>query len=147
MKHPYLTALLGGATISLFPTWFVAQIASRFPTTAPEELKIVSEFFGDGIGPPQLLVFLIIVFFLPIIEEWLFRGIFWRWAKKVMSPASTFVVISLLFDFVHWEPLHVLGLLPLSFFLGWLRLKTGRLGPSIIAHMTNNLVACLLMLL
>lgn len=147
MKHPYLTALLGGATISLFPTWFVAQIASRFPTTAPEELKIVSEFFGDGIGPPQLLVFLIIVFFLPIIEEWLFRGIFWRWAKKVMSPTSTFVVISLLFAFVHWEPLHVLGLLPLSFFLGWLRLKTGRLGPSIIAHMINNLVACLLMLL
>ena len=147
MKHPYLTALLGGATISLFPTWFVAQIASRFPTTAPEELKIVSEFFGDGIGPPQLLVFLIIVFFLPIIEEWLFRGIFWRWAKKVMSPTSTFVVISLLFAFVHWEPLHVLGLLPLSFFLGWLRLKTGRLGPSIIAHMLNNLVACLLMLL
>lgn len=147
MKHPYLTALLGGATISLFPTWFVAQIASRFPTTAPEELKIVSEFFGDGIGPPQLLVFLIIVFFLPIIEEWLFRGIFWRWAKKVMSPASTFVVISLLFAFAHWEPLHVLGLLPLSFFLGWLRLKTGSLGPSIIAHMTNNLVACLLMLL
>jgi len=147
VKHPYLTALLGGATISLFPTWFVAQIASRFPTTAPEELKIVSEFFGDGIGPPQLLVFLIIVFFLPIIEEWLFRGIFWRWAKKVMSPTSTFVVISLLFAFVHWEPLHVLGLLPLSFFLGWLRLKTGSLGPSIIAHMINNLVACLLMLL
>jgi membrane protease YdiL (CAAX protease family) len=147
VKHPYLTALLGGATISLFPTWFVAQIAVRFPSTAPEELKIVSEFFGHGLGAPQLLVFLIIVVFLPAIEEWLFRGVLWRLTKKVVSPVLTFVVVSLLFAAAHWEPLHVLGLLPLSFFLGWLRLKTGELGPSTVAHMTNNLVACLLMLL
>jgi len=147
VNRPYLTALLGGATISLFPTWFVAQIASRFPSTAPAELKIVSEFFGDGVGAPQLLVFLIIVLFLPVIEEWLFRGVFWRWTRKVMSPTFTFVTISLLFAIAHWEPLHVLGLLPLSFFLGWLRLKTGELGPSIVAHMTNNLIACLLMAL
>ena len=147
MRRPYLAAVLGGATISLPPAWLVTQIASNFPSLAPEELVTVSEFFGSGIGIPQILVLLIIVTILPAFEEWLFRGIFWRWAKKVMSPTSTFVVISLLFAFVHWEPLHVLGLLPLSFFLGWLRLKTGRLGPSIIAHMINNLVACLLMLL
>ena len=147
MNRPYLTALLGGATISLFPTWFVAQIASRFPSTAPGELKIVSEFFGDGIGPPQLLVFLIIVLFLPVIEEWLFRGVLWRLASKVMTSGFVWVTISLLFAIAHWEPLHVLGLLPLSFFLGWLRLKTGELGPSILAHMTNNLIACLLMVL
>ena len=147
MKRPYLTAFLGGATISLIPTWFVAQISARFPTTAPEELKIVSEFFGDGIGAPQLLVFLIIVGFLPILEEWLFRGVLWRWVNKVMSPSYTWIVVSLVFAAAHWAPLHVLGLLPLSLFLGWLRLKTGELGPSIIAHMTNNTAACLLMVL
>ena len=147
MNRPYLTALLGGATISLFPTWFVAQIASRFPSTAPGELKIVSEFFGDGVGAPQLLVFLIIVLFLPVIEEWLFRGVLWRLASKVMTSGFVWVTISLLFAIAHWEPLHVLGLIPISFFLGWLRLKTGELGPSILAHMTNNLVACLLMVL
>ena len=147
MNRPYLTALLGGATISLFPTWFVAQIASHFPSTAPGELKIVSEFFGDGVGAPQLLVFLIIVLFLPVIEEWLFRGVLWRLASKVMTSGFVWVTISLLFAIAHWEPLHVLGLIPISFFLGWLRLKTGELGPSILAHMTNNLVACLLMVL
>jgi membrane protease YdiL (CAAX protease family) len=147
VNRPYLTALLGGATISLFPTWFVAQIASRFPSTAPGELKIVSEFFGDGIGAPQLLVFLIIVLFLPVIEEWLFRGVLWRLASKVMTSGFVWVTISLLFAAAHWEPLHALGLLPFSFFLGWLRMKTGELGPSIVAHMTNNLIACLLMAL
>ena len=147
MKRPYLTALLGGATISLLPTWLVAQMAARFPALAPQELEIVSEFFDKGFGPPQLLVFFIIMTILPILEEWLFRGFLWRWVSKVFSPKYTLVTVSLAFALAHWEPLHILGLLPLSFFLGWLRMKTGELGPSIVAHMTNNLVACLFIFL
>jgi len=142
-----LTALLGGATISLLPTWLVAQVAARFPALAPQELEIVSEFFDKGFGPPQLLVFFIIMTILPILEEWLFRGFLWRWVSKVFSPKYTLVTVSLAFALAHWEPLHILGLLPLSFFLGWLRMKTGELGPSIVAHMTNNLVACLFIFL
>jgi len=147
VKRPYLTALLGGATISLLPTWLVAQVAARFPALAPQELEIVSEFFDKGFGPPQLLVFFIIMTILPILEEWLFRGFLWRWVSKVFSPKYTLVTVSLAFALAHWEPLHILGLLPLSFFLGWLRMKTGELGPSIVAHMTNNLVACLFIFL
>ena len=147
MKRPYLTALLGGATISLLPTWLVAQIAARFPALAPQELEIISEFFDKGFGPPQLLVFFIIMTILPILEEWLFRGFLWRWVSKVFSPKYTLVIISLLFALAHGEVLHVLGLLPLSFFLGWLRMKTDELGPSIAAHMMNNVVACVFMLL
>jgi len=147
VKRPYLTALLGGATISLLPTWLVAQVAARFPALAPQELEIVSEFFDKGFGPPQLLVFFIIMTILPILEEWLFRGFLWRWVSKVFSPKYTLVTVSLAFALAHWEPLHILGLLPLSFFLGWMRMKTGELGPSIVAHMTNNLVACLFIFL
>ena len=147
MRHPYWVALLGGATVSLIPTWLVAQIAAEFPVLAPQELEIVSEFFSKGFGPPQVLVFFIVMTILPILEEWLFRGVIWRWTLKIFSPKYTLVAISLLFALAHWEPLHVLGLLPLSFFLGWLRMKTDELGPSIIAHMTNNTVACLIMLI
>ena len=147
MRHPYWVALLGGATVSLIPTWLVAQIAAAFPALAPQELEIVSEFFSKGFGPPQVLVFFIVMTILPILEEWLFRGVIWRRTLKIFSPKYTLVAISLLFALAHWEPLHVLGLLPLSFFLGWLRMKTDELGPSIIAHMTNNTVACLIMLI
>ncbi len=147
MRRPYLAAVLGGATISLPPAWLVTQIASSFPSLAPEELVTVSEFFGSGIGIPQILVLLIIVTILPAFEEWLFRGFLWRWVSKAFSPNYTLVITSSAFALAHWEPLHVLGLLPLSFFLGWLRLKTNRLGPSVVAHMTNNLVACVLMFL
>ena len=147
MRRPYWTALLGGATVSLLPTWLIAHIAAAYPALAPQELEIVSEFFGKGFGPPQMFVFIIIMALLPVLEEWLFRGVMWRWASKVLSPEYVLVAISLLFAVAHWEPLHILGLLPLSFFLGWLRMKTGKLGPSIVAHMANNAVACLFMFL
>ena len=147
MSRPYWVALLGGATVSLLPTWLVTQLASTFPAVAPQELKIVSEFFGHGFGPPQVLVFFIIMTILPALEEWLFRGVLWRWVSKIFSPKYTLVAISLLFALVHWDPLHILGLLPLSFLLGWLRMKTGELGPSIVAHMANNAMACLIMII
>ena len=108
---------------------------------------LYSVFFDNGFGPPQLLVFFIIMTILPILEEWLFRGFLWRWVSKIFSSKYTLVITSLVFALAHWEPLHVLGLLPLSFFLGWLRMKTDELGPSIVAHMTNNLVACLFIFL
>jgi len=146
VNRPYLVALLGGATVSLIPTWLVALTAAAFPALAPQELEIVSEFFGKGFGPPQMLVFFIIMTILPAVEELFFRGILWRWGLKVFSAKYTLVATSLLFALAHWEPLHVLGLLPLSFFLGWLKMKTGKLGPSIVAHMANNTVACLFML-
>ena len=147
MKRPYLAAFVGGATISLLPTWLIALIASRFPYLAPQELEIVTEFFAGGIGIPQIFVLLIIAAPLPIFEEWLFRGVLWRWISKVFSPNYTLVITSLAFALAHWDPLHILGLLPLSFFLGWLRLKTNELGPSVVAHVMNNLVACAFMLL
>lgn len=149
MKQVYGVALLGGATVSLIPTWAVSVLAQKFPSIAPKELEVVSEFFGNGIGLTQMVVFAIIVFLLPQIEEWLFRGVLWNILEnKVGVPDRfTWFTTSIIFAVVHLEPLHILGLLPLSFFLGWLRLKDGSIGPSMVAHMTNNAVACLLMVL
>ncbi len=149
MTGQYKAALLGGAIISLIPTWAVSVLAQQFPSIAPKELEIVSEFFGSGIGFAQLFVFFIIVFLLPQVEEWLFRGVLWDiLEKKIGVPDRlTWFTTSLIFAVVHLEPLHILGLLPLSFFLGWLRMKSGSIGPSVVAHMMNNAVACLLMVL
>ena len=149
MKQVYGAALLGGATVSLIPTWAVSTLAQKFPSIAPKELEIVSKFFGNGIGLTQMVVFAIIVFLLPQLEEWLFRGVLWNILEnKVGVPGRfTWFTTSIIFAGIHLEPLHVLGLLPLSFFLGWLRLKDGSIGPSVVAHTTNNAVACLLMVL
>ncbi len=147
MKATLTKAIVGGATISFIPSIIVGWLAKTFPSIAPEELQIVSDFFGSGIGPLQLIVFAMIVFVIPPIEEILFRGWLWKVCKWKFSTNQTWIITSLIFAAVHAEPLHILGLLPLSFFLGWLRKKTGGIEYSTIAHMTNNAVACLLMII
>jgi len=147
MTRPYLKALAGGLTIGLFPAWFVSFVAEIFPSLKPEELQIVSDFMSNGIGLIQILFFLLIVISIPLIEELIFRGLLWKLFEWKLTPFHTWITISILFALIHLEPLHILGLLPFSFFVGWLRYKTNQLGPSIIAHMANNAVACLLMAL
>ena len=118
MKATLTKAIVGGATISFIPSIIVNWLAKTFPSIAPEELQIVSDFFGSGIGPLQLMVFAIIVFVIPPIEEILFRGWLWKMCRWKVSPYWTWIITSLIFAAVHAEPLHILGLLPLSFFLG-----------------------------
>tara|TARA_R110000824_G_scaffold342743_2_gene529231 strand:- start:2415 stop:2870 length:456 start_codon:yes stop_codon:yes gene_type:complete len=146
-KNPYRLAAFGGLLISLLPAVIINLIAYYFPSTRPEELSAVSEFLSEGLGFIQLLFFAIIVFIIPPIEEFIFRGVLWKVSEWVFSPKWTWILISLAFAAVHMEPLHILGLLPFSFFVGWLRLKTNRLGPSVVAHTVNNAMGCLLMIL
>ena len=147
MNRPYLKALLGGATIGIAPAWFISLLAEVFPSLKPEELEIVSEFMSNGVGPIQILFFILIVFFIPVMEEILFRGLFWKLLEKKMTSYQTWIIISIFFAMIHMEPLHILGLIPFSFFVGWLRYRTKILGPSVVAHMANNAVGCLLMVL
>ena len=146
-ENPYKTAVLGGALISLFPAWFVTQAAKIIPSLKPEELQTVSDFFSLGIGPLQLIFFATVVFIISPVEELIFRGWIWGLFKRKFSSKWTWILVSVLFAAFHMAPLHVLGLLPFSFFLGWLRLQTGKINASVLAHMVNNAVGCLIMAL
>ena len=147
VQNPHKTAILGGALISLFPAWFVTQAVRIFPNLRPDDLEIVSNFFSSGIGPLQLIMLTIVVFIVPPIEELIFRGGMWSLSARILSPKWTWIATSVLFAAVHMDPLHIIGLLPLSFFLGWLRLKTGNINASVLAHTINNAVGCLIMVL
>ena len=59
LKRPYLKALLGGLTIGIVPAWAVSFLAKAFPSLKPEELEIVSEFMANGIGPIQIIFFML----------------------------------------------------------------------------------------
>jgi len=147
IKKPYLTALLGGAAISFLPALLMNLIVNYFPAMKPEDLQSVSDFFSEGMGLVQVIFFAIIVFIIPPIEEFIFRGALWKLFEWKLSPRWTWILISLLFAAIHMEPLHVIGLLPFSFFVGWLRMETNKLGPSVVAHMANNATGCLMMML
>ena len=79
----------------------------------------------------------------PVIEELFFRKFLWGLSSKVFrfegGHIATFLVVTLLFALCHKDLGHIIGVMPLSIFLGYLRLKTGSIKPCIVVHAVNNL--------
>ncbi len=138
----YLTPILGAAGINLITSFAISQLFEAPPAT-----KEIQGFFDAPYGFEQYLTLFILIVMLPILEEWIFRGVLWKFLNKFMSLNKTFFAVSVLFAFCHIQFPVVLGLLPLSFFLGYLRKTQGNIEGSTIAHITHNLVGVLVTLL
>jgi membrane protease YdiL (CAAX protease family) len=74
----------------------------------------------------------------PIVEELVFRGLLYGWIAGRWGTMPAFIVSSLAFALAHWDPAHVVLVLPLGFLFGWLRRRTDSLLPSTVAHILNN---------
>lgn len=87
-----------------------------------------------GVG----LLVLIAVVGAPIVEEIFFRGFAQRAAVARFGRPIGIVVVALIFAVVHYQALQFGALLAFGLVLGLLADRTGRLGPSIVAHMAFN---------
>ena len=132
-KYPYKMAIFG----TLIPFWI------WYGFFAPLE-KMPEGHFQDARSWVIIFYFLV-VFIAPIIEELLFRKFLWWILSDVVfrsvnwgSVVALFTT-SILFACIHGDPHRIMMLMPLSFFLGYLRLKTGSVKPCIVAHMLNNI--------
>lgn len=81
----------------------------------------------------------------PLVEELFFRGLFLRGLLyrsrrlgRRLGPVVAVVVTGLFFGLVHFEALQFLGLAGFGIVLGVLAWWSGRLGPSVIAHLAFN---------
>tara|TARA_B100000497_G_scaffold124233_1_gene158365 strand:+ start:4447 stop:4896 length:450 start_codon:yes stop_codon:yes gene_type:complete len=140
----YTTAFAIGSVIGIVPAWLMAQLIELIPSLEPEGLGVVSEFMSDGFGLEQIIFVLLVVLAVPALEELIFRKWIWLALSWKISSYWTWIAVSILFALLHMEPIHIIGLLPLSFFVGWLRYRTDKIRYSIVAHMANNAMACLL---
>lgn len=73
----------------------------------------------------------------PLAEEVLFRGFLFRLVSSLASPAAALVLTSVLFGLVH-EPSVRIPVTFLGLLFGYLRLRSGGVGASILAHMVHN---------
>jgi len=139
-ESPYKLAMLGGIVISIVASTVMASIQSWFPSFDSEGLEAVDQLLA---GPPlvvAVLLFLIIIV-SPLIEELIFRKFLWWMSSLMFSPITTLFIISILFAAIHGSLFHAIGLLPISFFFGWLRMKTGSIKHCIVSHVANNAAA------
>jgi len=143
------------------PLGIVAGVASQYllvPVVEAPLLPFVHHLYtrlghpaqtltGGAYGPGLVVLAVLVCVGSPIVEELFFRGLLLRALVGSFShlgarlgPALSIVVTALVFALAHFEALQFLGLAGFGMVLGWLAWRTGRLGPSIVAHMAFNTV-------
>jgi len=127
--RPIVFGVLGTTVLS----FVVSQLGPQ-----PEGVKQVTEGI-QGVKALQTLAVLGLL--APLAEELVFRGLLYGWLAGRWSNLVAFILSSLAFAAAHTEPLHILLVLPLGFWFGWLRWRTGSLVPTIVAHIINNTIA------
>ena len=81
----------------------------------------------------------------PVTEELVFRGFIWRiFEEKRFNRFLILFGTSLLFALFHFELSMFPSLFTLGIIFGFLRMRTNRLGTSIIMHVLSNTFAILL---
>ena len=108
----------------------------------------VHHLFGAVVGASFVLLIVMTTFLAPIMEEWLFRGVLFRALSegglRSGSRASLVLGVALsaaLFALAHGEPLQFAGLFLFGVVLAVLVIRTKRLVPCIVTHMSFNGVA------
>lgn len=77
----------------------------------------------------------------PLVEELVFRGLLYGWLAGRWGTVIGWLVSSLAFAAAHVEWKHIILVLPLGLWFGWLRRRTGSLWPSLMSHIVNNGIA------
>ena len=88
-----------------------------------------------------VLLVLVVGIGAPIVEELFYRGLVQRSAIRRFGEGWGVAFTAVVFGAVHFQLLQFPSLAIFGAVLGILALRTGRLGPAIVAHMAFNLTA------
>lgn len=83
----------------------------------------------------------VVVVGAPVVEELFFRGLLLRALRARTGAPAAVVISAVAFGLAHYEPLQLPVLVLFGAALGYLAVRTGRLGPGICAHAAFNAVA------
>ncbi|MGI9469140.1 MAG: CPBP family glutamic-type intramembrane protease [Rubripirellula sp.] len=107
-------------------------------------LKEMSDIFRQQSQSGFTAQLVLMVALTPALcEELLFRGYVQSRLTRVFPPVLGILFSSVVFAAFHMDPVHVIAVVPLGIFLGWLTWQSGSLFPAILAHFVNNLVSVL----
>jgi len=133
----YLTTDL---LIPTFAGWTVYRLASFSDLSIPFDLRSVETVF-------------LLLILAPVLEEAIFRGVFWTALKNVCKKPSTILIATtLLFALGHLQAIlfvpaayrifvlyQTMYVILLGLWAGWRRLEGGALSPAVMVHFGFNL--------
>jgi membrane protease YdiL (CAAX protease family) len=100
----------------------------------PQGMKQVLDFVPNRL----VLSLLLLAVLAPLVEELVFRGLIYGWVAGRWGGLAGLIISSIAFAAAHFEPAHVVLVLPLGLLFGWMRWRTDSLLPSLVAHILNN---------
>lgn len=106
------------------------------------ELVGLSDLLDDSkysdIFPTYGALILFVAVVPAIFEELAYRGLIQHWLQDALSPTKAVIFASALFSLSHFSVYSFPYLFAVGVLLGWLKLKTGSLYPSILIHFLHN---------
>ena len=145
----YLYAFFGAIGIIGLST-LVIEVSDRLYSVPemPDELQPFFEIMTGPASPAFYFMLVSICLIAPIIEELMFRGVIWRVLERFIPNKSwILIMVSILFALAHTDFWHMVGVFPVGLYVGWLRLRSNSIFPSMLAHITNNSLVCLALMI
>lgn len=103
---------------------------------------------GGGLSIWIILLAVLAATVVPIVEELVYRGLWWSaLEKRGMGDVAVILITSTVFAVVHFEPIRLPILFVLGLALGYGRIRTGRIGSAVVAHMLINGIGMLFLLI
>lgn len=109
-----------------------------------DQLQFLSELVRRPEPARALGVGALLVLVPAFCEELFFRGYVQSRLVAVWPPGAAVLLTSAVFALVHIDAQHMLGVLPIGVYLGWIAWRSGTVWASMLLHALNNLTAVLL---
>ena len=119
-------------------------LMSLFFTELGEHLEMLENVFRGHRGPFILVVILLVAVIPGVSEELLFRGYVQSRLLQRMPARVAISISSLLFAVAHLDPMHVLAVIPLGFWMGVVAWRANSILPAICCHVVNNALSILM---
>jgi uncharacterized protein len=109
----------------------------------PLPLQHSSPLIQKALQTNPVIAWLAVPLVIPVVEEILFRGLFYGAFEKRWGIRGAILSSALVFACVHLQLVEFLYLFCIGVILGWTRWRCGSLGLPIAIHGLNNAVALL----
>ncbi len=131
-----------GIFISFQDTIPLPEWLSNFRSMMENKSKNITT--ANSIGELFFVIFVIAI--TPAIcEEIFFRGFIQRKFEKIYTSTFAYVLSGTIFGIYHFNPFHIIGLIGLGIYFGFLVYHSNSIFLSMIAHFLNNTFAVILL--
>ena len=129
--------------VAFLPVIFIMSFLCKIMLFEYEEQKLVVEI-KKNFNNNLLFNFFLIIIVAPIIEEIVFRGLFYKTLKNFIPFVQASIISSLIFAIIHENILSLTILFLLSLYLTWIYERTNSILYSILTHSIFNFLNLLL---